>query len=187
MGACGGGGEAPPPPACVGLAAAAAGVVVALLLRAFVIGSYIVPSGSMLDTIRIGDLLVGEKVTPRTAGVSRGEVVTFESPVQPGLTLVKRVVAVAGQTVDLRDGTLYVDGAAEEGSYTGGRPTLPLDGVGGSAGISYPYVVPDGCVFVMGDNRTDSLDSRCFGPVGVESVHARVVAVYWPPADAGLV
>lgn len=156
-------------------------------MRAFVCETFVVPSGSMLDTIRVGDLLLGEKVTPRVSGVHDGEVVTFYDPDGSGTILVKRVIATAGQSVDLRDGQVYVDDSALSEPYAGGRPTLPtkawlneaLDGP-----VSYPCTVPDGCVWVMGDNRTDSLDSRYFGAVPVSSVTSHVLCVWWPLADA---
>ena len=100
-------------------------------------------------------------------------------------TLIKRVVAVGGQTVDLTDdGVLYVDGVAQEEPYTLGKPTYSLSDYTGSAGIAYPYIVPHGMVFVMGDNRTNSLDSRYFGPVSVDAVSSRAVFIFWPPSDA---
>ena len=135
-------------------------VLAAFLLRTFVIGVYVVPTGSMLDTIQEGDMLVGEKVTLRWDAPSVGDVVTFDSPLEPGTVLIKRVVACEGQVIDLRDGVLYVDGVAQDEPYTEGKPTESLSSLQGSAQIQYPYTVPDGCVFCMGDNRTNSLDSR---------------------------
>ena len=157
---------------------------VALLLRTFVVGVYEVPSGSMLETIQEGDLLLGEKVTLNWDSPKAGDVVTFESPREPGTTLVKRVIAVAGQTVDLRDGNVYVDGVQlDESSYTLGKPSYSLSDQAGSAGTSYPYTIPDGYIWVMGDNRTNSLDSRYFGPVRVSSVTSKILCIYWPIPD----
>ena len=158
---------------------------VALLLRTFVVGVYEVPSGSMLETIQEGDLLLGEKVSLNWESPKAGDIVTFDSPREPGVTLVKRVVAVAGQTVDLRDGNVYVDGVQlDESAYTLGKPSYSLSDQAGSAGVSYPYTVPEGCIWVMGDNRTNSLDSRYFGAVRASSVSSRILCIYWPISDA---
>lgn len=171
------------------LVAIAVGLVLAALVRAFVCETFVVPSGSMLDTIQIGDLLLGEKVSPRASGVHAGEIVTFDDPDNPGTTLVKRVVATGGQVVELKDGQAYVDGTALSEPYVEGRPTYPLDRWSSTAldgPVSYPYVVPDGSVWVMGDNRTNSLDSRYFGAVPVSSVTSHVLFVWWPLSDASV-
>ena len=160
-------------------------VALVLLLRFFVIGVYYVPSGSMLDTIQIGDLVLGEKVTLAFRDPEPGDIVTFESPLTPGETLVKRVVAVGGQTVELVDGRVFVDGRVLEEPYVGDAPTESLSDLAGSAGITYPYTVPEGSVWVMGDNRTNSKDSRYFGPVSVDDVTSRAILIYWPLSDAG--
>ena len=160
-------------------------VLAAFLLRTFVIGVYVVPTGSMLDTIQEGDMLVGEKVTLRWDAPSVGDVVTFDSPLEPGTVLIKRVVACEGQVIDLRDGVLYVDGVAQDEPYTEGKPTESLSSLQGSAQIQYPYTVPDGFVFCMGDNRTNSLDSRYFGPVSVNAVSSKGLFIYWPLTDVG--
>lgn len=166
---------------CVGLSLA-----VALLLRTFVFGTYLVPSGSMLETIQEGDLLVGERVSLHFEGPQPGDVVTFDSPLDDQ-TLIKRVIAVAGQSVDLRDGSVYVDGIALDEPYTLGKPSYSLSDLAGAAQITYPYTVPAGCVWVMGDNRTNSKDSRYFGAVSVDDVTSRALFIYWPLADvAGL-
>ena len=167
------------------VATVAIAVLAAFLLRTFVIGVYVVPTGSMLDTIQEGDMLVGEKVTLRWDAPSVGDVVTFDSPLEPGTVLIKRVVACEGQVIDLRDGVLYVDGVAQDEPYTEGKPTESLSSLQGSAQIQYPYTVPDGCVFCMGDNRTNSLDSRYFGPVSVDAVSSKGLFIYWPLTDVG--
>lgn len=158
---------------------------VALLLRTFVVETYIVPSGSMLDTIHEGDTLVGEKITYRTSSPQAGDVVTFKDPEDQGTTLIKRVIATEGQTVDLVDGTVYVDGQPLDESYTEGRPSEPLMVHSSTTdAITYPYTVPSGCIWVMGDNRTNSLDSRYFGAIPVSSVTSHALFIFWPFSDA---
>ncbi len=161
-----------------------AAVIVALLIKTYVVTPYVVPTGSMLETIQEGDMLLGECVTLRFEEPERGDIVTFLSPLD-GETLIKRVVAVGGQTIDLVDGAVYVDGERLDEPYTGGKPTYSLSDYAGSAGITYPYVVPEGTVWVMGDNRTDSRDSRYFGPVDVDDVTSKALFIYWPPSDIG--
>ena len=162
-------------------------VALVVALRAFVVGVYYVPSGSMRETIQVGDLVLGEKVSLLFGDPAPGDVVTFESPLVPGETLVKRVVAVGGQTIDLLDdGSVAVDGEVLDEPYVDGAPTESLSSLAGSAGISYPYTVPEGMIWVMGDNRTNSKDSRFFGPVSVDDVTSRAILIYWPLSDARL-
>lgn len=164
----------------------AVGIVLALVLRSFVFGVYYVPSSSMVDTIQEGDLIFGEKVSLYFSDPEPGDVVIFDSPLDEDETLVKRVIAVGGQTIDLVDGVVYVDGEALDEPYVEGKPTESLSDLAGSAGISYPYTVPEGSLWVMGDNRTNSKDSRYFGPVSVDSVTSRAILIYWPLEDVGL-
>lgn len=154
-------------------------LAIVLMLRMTVVSLYRVPSESMMPTIRVGDCLLGDKLGCRLGVPEVGDVITFESPEKAGVTLVKRVVATEGQTVDLRDGLVYVDGVALDEQYDGsamtGQPAIDADRT-----VTYPHVVAEGCVWVMGDNRVNSRDSRWFGDVSVSSVSSRVVAIVWP-------
>lgn len=109
------------------------------------------------------------------------EIVVFKNPrPRNGVDiLVKRVIATSGQTVDLKDGKVYVDGRRLDESYAMGE-SKPLDAHLSSAPDSYPYTIPDGCIWVMGDNRENSADSRYFGPVEEDSVIGIVFARYFP-------
>lgn len=163
----------------------AVAIAIAMLLRTFVVETFIVPSGSMLDTIQEGDTLVGEKVSYYTREPERGEVVTFRDPEDRSTTLIKRVIATGGQTVNLVDGVVYVDGVAQDEPYTEGKPSEPLPVQSSVVGsISYPYTVPEGSIWVMGDNRTNSLDSRYFGAVSVDDVTSHALFIFWPFSDA---
>ena len=162
-------------------------LVIAVLIRLFIAETYEVPSGSMLETIQLGDRLVGEKVTLHGQDPRPGDSVTFNDPDGSGSTLIKRVIASSGQVVDLSDGYVLVDGVPLNEPYVLGKPSYALDGHASnlSENISYPYTVPEGCVWVMGDNRTNSLDSRYFGAVPIESVTSKALFIYWPTSDFG--
>ena len=161
-------------------------IVLTFFVRTFLIDSYEIPSGSMEQTIQVGDRLIAEKVSYRFRNPEPGEIVTF-SFTEDGVTniLIKRVIAVEGQTVDLIDGVVYVDGVALDEPYTDGLPSYPLGGAENP--ISYPVTVPSGCIWVMGDNRTNSRDSRVIGPISVDDVTSRALFIFWPPADIGTI
>ena len=93
--------------------------------------------------------------------------------------LVKRVVALGGQTVDMKDGVVYVDGQALDEPYVTGE-SWPLAAQADGITVTFPYTVPEGSVWVMGDNRENSADSRYLGAVSQENIIGVVVLRYWP-------
>ena len=147
----------------------------AFLITNFVAQPYEIPSGSMEKTIDIGDRIFSEKVSYNFGKPTRGDIVTFRDVDNPSRVLIKRVIATGGQTVDLRDGLVYVDGVALDEPYTQGKPSTALN-----SDITYPYTVPQDCIWVMGDNRTNSSDSRAFGAVPLSNLTGRAFFRYWP-------
>lgn len=147
-------------------------------LRFFVVGTYEIPSSSMEDTIQIGDRVFSEKISYYGRDPQPGEVVTFDDPLKENTTLIKRVIAVGGDVVDLQDGKVLVNGQALDEPYTQGKPSDPLDVTG--VEVEFPYTVPNGYLWVMGDNRTNSADSRYFGAIPVSSVSGHANIIYWP-------
>jgi signal peptidase I len=127
----------------------------------------------MLPTLRSGDSVLVEKLSH---GARRGDLVVFHRPGN-GEILLKRVVALGGDSVAIEDGALYVDGRRRHEPYANPHA---IDGV-----YFGPVRVPRGSLFAMGDNRGDSLDSRQFGAVPVGRVIGRVVARIWPPGRWG--
>lgn len=155
-------------------------------LRTFVFQAYEIPSGSMEETIMTGDMVFSEKVTYYFNDPELGDIVTFQDPEIPSRILIKRVIATGGQTVDLTDGgKVVVDGVELYEPYTGGEPSFPLVSAYGTK-IEYPYRVPEGKLWVMGDNRTNSQDSRYFGPIDEDTITGRAVLIYWPITNIGL-
>lgn len=152
-----------------------------IFIRWFVAEPYVIPSGSMESTIEIGDQVLAEKVTINLGmGVEAGDIVVFENPdADSGHDiLVKRVIATEGQTVDLQDGVVVVDGVPLDEPYARGQSfeLVPAPGVS----VSFPYTVPEGYVWMMGDNRENSADSRYFGAVPVDDLIGVVFFRYWP-------
>lgn len=155
---------------------------VTFLVRTFVIEPFVVPTGSMESTIQIGDQILAQKVTLELGQpVKQGDIVVFHNPDASSEhdVLVKRVIATAGQTVELKDGAVYVDGEPLDEPYAQGE-SWPLSVQVAGVEISYPYTVPEGCVWVMGDNRENSADSRYFGPVQQSDLIAVALVRYWP-------
>ena len=167
-------------------------VSAALLIRTFVVQTFWIPSGSMTHTLETGDRVLVNKLAYKFGDPKRGDVVVFKRPANdPGAIndLIKRVIAVEGDRVSIRDEKVYINGKAINESYTSDRPTLPNVGCGAgdTQGIDTPegMVVPDQHLFVMGDNRTNSMDSRCFGPIEKDSLVGKAFVVIWPPGRAG--
>jgi signal peptidase I len=146
-------------------------IFVVVLLRAQVIEPVRVSSESMATTYDKGDLLLVDKLATRTGSPARGEIVTFVSPQDDALTL-KRVVGVAGDRVALRDGYLFVNGGPVVEPF--------VDHASENATYFGPVTVPRHSVFVMGDNRANSIDSRNYGPVPLDAVSGRVRCRLWP-------
>ena len=152
-----------------------------VVVRLFVAEPYYVPTASMEPTIMVGDQVVGQKVTLELGmPVVSGDIVVFRNPTTGDHDiLVKRVIATAGQTVDLIDGVVYVDGAPLEEPYAVGY-SYELAQQAPGISVSFPYTVPEGMVWVMGDNRENSADSRYFGAIPEENLVAVVLVRYWP-------
>lgn len=158
-----------------------AAIATVLLTRAFVIEPFSIPTESMCDTIEVGDSVLTEKITLELGGnVSQGDIIVFENPERdPEIdVLCKRVIARGGQTVDLKDGSVYIDGRKIAEDYARGD-SYPLY-IGKAKRISYPYKVPEGEIWVMGDNRENSADSRYFGAIPEDSVIGICVMRYLP-------
>ncbi len=149
-------------------------LVVQWPVRAWVAEPLVVSTSSMTPTLEPGYRVLTWKPGAEHIAWQRGDVVSFR---HDGQVLVKRVVAVGGDLVGLRDGRLFVDGRVVREPWS--DPSL-IDSV-----YFGPVRVPPGTVFVMGDDRGNSEDSRAFGPVPVADVTGRVVAVVWPLGHAG--
>lgn len=138
----------------------------ALSLVLLVAEPFTVRSSSMSPTLHDGDQVLVEKLSPRFGDLARGDVIVFEAPGTHSL-MVKRVVALAGDRVGLADGRLVVNGRRVD------EPYVDLEAVDGV--YFGPDAVPHGAVFVMGDDRGNSVDSRTFGAVSLRSVVGRVL------------
>lgn len=143
-------------------------------IKAFLVQPFMIPTGSMIPTIEIGDRVLADKTVYRfVREPEQGDIVVFDDPNGVHPQLIKRVIAVAGQTVDVADGQVVVDGEPLDEPYVHGKVTEP-------GSIELPTTVPDGSVWLMGDNRPESGDSRFFGPRPISTVRGRAFWTYWP-------
>ena len=147
--------------------------VLAGAIRAWVVQPYVIPSGSMIPTIELQDRVVANKFIYRFTEPERGDIVVLDDPTGSVDTLIKRVIATGGETVDFVDGVVVVDGVVLDEPYTHGLPTEPMV-------QEMPYTVPEDSVWLMGDYRTNSADSRVFGAVPLSEVRGRAVFRFWP-------
>lgn len=166
-------------------------LIVALVIRALVLQSYEIPSGSMFPTLENGNRVVVNRLSYDVGELQRGQVIVFDKPVivEGENDLIKRIIGLPGETLRLVDGTVYIDGLrvvepyvlAEGSTNTAG----PIPGCDQAIADPNQCVIPEGHVFVLGDNRTGSEDSRVFGPVDVDTIVGRAFWTVWPPTDLG--
>jgi signal peptidase I len=171
-------------------AVVAVAVLVAIAVQAWLVKPYRIPSESMLDTLRPGDRVLVNRAVYHLREPHRGDVVVFRYPHDPGVVFIKRIVGVPGDVLEVVDGRLYVNGERSAEPYvhrTAGRadPTVAQAAIAGSTlhdpwSLAEPYRVPDGEYFVMGDNRTDSDDSRDWGTVPRAAIVGEGLVTYWP-------
>ena len=165
-------------------------VILALFVRTWVVQAFKIPTGSMEPNLLIGDHLLVNKFAfapSETAGerqllpigaYRRGDVIVFKYPEEPERDFIKRVIGLPGETIELRQSQVLIDGAPIDEPYLDSvrqNGHMPLD-VRGTFG---PLLVPDGHLFMMGDNRGDSEDSRYWGPLPMGYVKGKAFVLYW--------
>jgi len=166
-------------------------LVITLFLRAFVIQAFRIPSESMKDTLLVGDFLFvnkfeyGPKIPfthlrlPGIRHPRRGDVIVFQYPENPSKDYIKRCIVTGGETLEIRNKQVSVNGSALDEPYA-----IHSDPAVKPAGYDYrdnygPYVVPAGELFMMGDNRDNSHDSRYWGTLNMDLVKGRAMFLYW--------
>src|SRR5438270_4587757 len=139
--------------------ALALAVVISVVLNLFVVQVTEVRQRSMETTLLQNDRVLVSKLDYRFGTPQRGDIIVFNPPIDSSIPYVKRVIAVGGERVDLRDGNVFVNGQLVDIPQAHGvtQPQAPS--------MAYPFTVPQGDIFVLGDNRQQSSDSRTFGPV----------------------
>lgn len=166
-------------------------LLLALVIRSFVVQAFKIPSGSMIPTLLIGDHILvnkfvygvrlpyfGTEIVPIGAP-RRGDVVVFIYPQDEDKDFIKRVVGVAGDTIEVRDKRLYVNGVAADdpnAHFVDGPEARNAPEHRDNYG---PFTVPPRHIFVMGDNRDRSYDSRFWGPVSLDKVKGKAFLIYW--------
>lgn len=145
----------------------------------------------MFPTLENGNRVVVNRLSYDLGEIERGQVVVFDRPValEGENDLIKRIVGLPGETMRLIDGKVYIGGLRVVEPYLresdSTRSSGPIPGCAASIADPNQCVIPEGYVFVLGDNRTGSEDSRVFGPISVDTIVGRAFWTVWPPTDLG--
>ena len=174
------------------IAVAAGALAVALLIKAFLLQAFFIPSSSMDDTLSINDRVLVNKLSYRIGDIERGDIVVFEKPpTAPGsiTDFIKRVAALPGETITFVDGDVFIDGQLLNEPYLNGA-TRPNSAAIVSEGCTNTpaadrCTLAEGWYFVLGDNRDNSTDSRSFGPIEEDAIVGRAFLKVWPLGDLG--
>ncbi|NND03183.1 MAG: signal peptidase I [Acidimicrobiia bacterium] len=174
-------------------------LVLAVVVKTLLFQAFYIPSESMVETLQVDDRILVNKLSYRFGEPERGDVVVFDQTPDEGESLIgallrnlaesvgartpeadliKRVVALPGETIEIRDNTVFIDGEALDEPYLQPATRTRWEN-------SDPLLVPDNEFFVMGDNRTRSLDSRRFGPITREEIIGRAFVIIWPTSRWG--
>ena len=166
-------------------------IILALFIRSFVVQAFKIPSGSMLPTLQIGDHLLVNKFIygvkiPMTGTVvipfktpARDDIVVFKFPKDRSIDYIKRVVAVAGDTVEIKNKQLYINGVENHNPFAHYTDSAVMKASSGPRDNMGPVRVPENHIFVMGDNRDNSYDSRFWGFVDLHDVLGKAFILYW--------
>lgn len=166
-------------------------VVLALFIRTFVVQAFKIPSGSMLETLQIGDHILVNKFSygirlpfshimlARFGFPDRGDIVVFEFPEDPDKDFIKRVIGLPGDVVEIKDKHLYVNGKPAEYAQAEYKDSVVIPAHIQPRDNMSPLTVPQDKIFVMGDNRDHSYDSRFWGCVDFTALRGKAFMIYW--------
>ncbi|MBI5634525.1 MAG: signal peptidase I [Nitrospirae bacterium] len=171
-------------------------LLIAIVVRTFAVQAFKIPSGSMLETLQIGDHILVNKIVfgtpidipftdinlfwmPGLYKPQRNDIIVFKYPEDPKRDFIKRTVAVGGDVVEGRDKVLYVNGRQVDEPFAIRKDDMIKPGSMDKRDNFGPYTIPEGKVFVMGDNRDQSYDSRFWGPVDLKKIKGKAVIIYW--------
>jgi signal peptidase I len=163
-------------------------LAIAVVLRTFVVGTYSIPSGSMEPTLNINDRILVDKLAYHLHGVHRGDIIVFATPKDehcagpPVANLVKRVIGLPGETISLSGGQVYINHKLlpEPWLPTAVQKETTSGPTSQSFSLQGPFKIPAHDVYVMGDNRQGSCDSRYWGPIPESSIVGKVDIRFWP-------
>jgi len=142
------------------------------VVQPFIVQAFRIPSESMVPTLEVKDRILANKFIYRFTEPERGDIVVFDSVESDDDTLIKRVVGLEGDEIRVQGGLLFVNGEPQQEPYLNEEETF--------RGYYGPSIVPEGHVFVMGDNRDNSADSRVFGPLPSDNVKGEAFLRFWP-------
>jgi signal peptidase I len=168
-------------------------IIIAMFIRTFIIQAFKIPSGSMLETLQIGDQILVNKFIygvkiPFTDGrilvpvknPQRDDIVVFKYPEDPSKDFIKRVVGIGGDTIEIINKKVYVNGSLVEGKpYAIHKDNIVYPGMRTTRDNLGKITVPEHKLFVMGDNRDNSHDSRFWGFVDLKAVRGKALIIYW--------
>ncbi len=156
-------------------------IVLALIIRTFIVEAFKIPSGSMIPTLLVGDHLLVNKFIYRFADPKRGDVIVFKYPDNPSRNFIKRIVGVGGDTIEVRDKVVYVNGQPQDESFTQHAFSDILPAHASPRDNFGPITVPQSAFFMMGDNRDSSLDSRFWKNTFVnrKAIVGKALIIYW--------
>ena len=169
-------------------------LAVAFAVQAYVVKPYKIPTASMANTLVPHQRVLVDRLIYHFRGVHRGDIIVFHCAALGNEVLIKRIVGLPGDLLALRDGRLYVNGAQASDAFVDkfagvAEPTQPAPSSTNAPGapwsLARPYRVPVGHYFVMGDNRTDSDDSRYWGTVPKGAIIGQAFFTYWPLGRVG--
>ena len=150
-------------------------VVLAILIRTFIFEPFIVPTPSMEPTLMVGDKVIINKLSYDFTDIERGDIIAFHSPTEEDKELVKRAIAIEGDEISLTsEGEIFVNGEKLREHYLPGKQDIKY--------LNQDITIGPDEVFVMGDNRNNSFDSRFFGNISEDKIFGEFVIIYWPPS-----
>ena len=158
--------------------------VLAMIIRTFIVQAFWIPSGSMIPTLEVGDRVLVAKFWNWFFEPERGSIYVFRYPMDQDRDFVKRVIAVPGDTVDIKDGVVLINGQPTEEPYVKYRDHFTFQP--GRFFPEIPFKVPEGQYLMLGDNRPNSQDGRYWGFVKASEIHGPVFFRYWPLTRIGI-